>query len=112
MNETPKYGEYSKQFLTNVPADLTSEEAAYFKKVIPKFPEEGVYIYSFVEGKMIYADGWEEVIGMASNKISMLPVVNMTAPEQANFVHEMNDKAMMFLNEKTEDLRSIALPLR
>lgn len=97
-------GSYSKTFITDIPADLQSEEALYFKQTIPKFPEEGVYIYSFEKGRMIYADGWEEVVGYKDEEITMLRIVNMTAPAFAPFVHELNDKALMFIHKKTTDL--------
>ncbi|GAC1438197.1 MAG: hypothetical protein NVSMB63_01430 [Sediminibacterium sp.] len=104
MDSKPTFGDYSKSFITNIPADLTSKEAIFFKQTIPKFPLEGIYIYSFKEGRMIYADGWEEVVGYKDEEISMLSIVNMTAPGFAPFVHELNDKALMFIHKKTTDL--------
>jgi len=52
------FGDYSRTFITDVPADLESERAQFFKKTIPKFPEEAIYIYSFRENRMIFASGW------------------------------------------------------
>jgi DNA-binding CsgD family transcriptional regulator len=104
MNTKPyPLGTYSKAFLTNVPANLTSKEANYYRQTIPKFPEEAIYVYSFKEGRMIYANGWEEVAGRKDGSITMLDVVNMSAPSHANFVHEINDKALMFIHNKTKD---------
>ncbi len=97
-------GAYSKSFITDVPANLTTERALHFKKTIPKFAEESVYIYSFAEGRMIYADGWEEVLGYKDTEINMLGIVNMTAPDFAPFVHEVNDKALQFIQTVKEDL--------
>ncbi len=97
-------GKYSRSFITDLPADLSTPEARYFKQTIVKFPEEGVYIYSFLKGRMIYADGWEEVVGYKDDEISMLQIVNMTCPEYAPFVDEVNDKALMFIHTKTEEL--------
>lgn len=97
-------GNYSKSFITDIPADLTTEEAKHFDETIPKFPEEGVYIYSFVKGRMIYASGWEEVLGYKDDEITMLKIVNMTAPDYAPFVHEVNDKALMFIHKTTTEL--------
>lgn len=104
MNQAAGYGNYSKFFITDIPADLTSEQAQYFKLTIPKFPDEAVYIYSFQENRMIYADGWEEVVGYKDNEINMLTIVSITAPEFAAFSNEINDKAMMFIHGKTRDL--------
>ncbi|MFX1704839.1 LuxR C-terminal-related transcriptional regulator [Chitinophaga sp. CC14] len=94
------FGSYSKGFITDVPADLTSPEALHFKNTIRRFADEAIYIYSFKENKMLYADGWEELLGYADNEISMLTIVNITAPEYAPFSNELNDKALMFLHNK------------
>ncbi len=97
-------GAYARSFITDQPADLSTEEARYFKQTIVKFPEEGVYIYSFLKGRMIYADGWEEIVGYRDDEISMLKIVNMTCPDYAPFVDEVNDKALMFIHTKSKDL--------
>ncbi|MCG8574202.1 MAG: LuxR C-terminal-related transcriptional regulator [Flavobacteriales bacterium] len=97
-------GSYSRAFITDVPADLNTEIARTFNKIIPKYPEEGVYIYSFMENKMLYAHGWEEVAGISSDELSMLDVVNFTAPQYAPFVEEVNDKALQFLHERNQRL--------
>ncbi len=104
MHPDVNAGNYSRSFITDQPADLSSEEALYFKQTIVKFPEEGVYIYSFLKGRMIYADGWEEIVGYRDDEISMLKIVNMTARDFAPFVDEVNDKALMFIHTKTEEL--------
>ncbi len=104
MIEQPNIGHYSKSFITDIPADLTTKEANFFKQTIPKFPLEAIYIYSFKEGKMLYADGWEDVVGYKDDEISMLKIVMITAADYVSFVHELNDKALMFIHKKTEDL--------
>lgn len=44
MKSNKNFGEYSRTHISDIPADLESEEALYFKQTIPKFPEEAVYI--------------------------------------------------------------------
>lgn len=99
-----EFGKYSKEFISDETADLSSKQANFYKNVIFKYPLEGVYIYSFEEGKMIYADGWEDVVGIASSDISMLGIVNMTCPRFAPFVHDINDKALKFLHTHNTNL--------
>ena len=101
---TAELGSYSKRFITDIPADLSSDEAKHFHNTIPKFPEEGIYIYSFTRGRMIYAHGWEEILGYRDDEITMLKIVNMTAPAYTPFVHEVNDKALMFIHKISTDL--------
>ena len=104
-------GAYSRSFITEIPADLNSEEALLFKQSIPKFPEEAIYIYSFKQNKMVYAQGWEEILGYRDNEISMMTIVNITSPEFAIFSHELNDKALMFIHMKTENLEAYSFTI-
>lgn len=97
-------GSYSKKFITDVPADLQSDLVNDFRSKVHKYPKEGVYIYSFEEGKMLYADGWESVAGIPDEEINMLGVVMMSAPAFAPFVNEINDKALKFLHSRCERL--------
>ena len=108
---TDNYGDYSKNFITAVPADLESEQAKYFRQTIPKFPEEAIYIYSFKENRMIFARGWEEVVGYQDDEINMLAIVNMSAPEFAPFSHDLNDKALQFIHKKTENLEDYSFTI-
>jgi len=112
MEQRPTtYGDYSKSFITNIPADTTCEEYLGFKKTIPKFPEEAVYIYSFKQNKMIYAYGWEEVLGYRDDEINMLTIVSITSPEYAPFSNELNDKALMFIQGKSQDLEQYSFTI-
>jgi hypothetical protein len=104
-------GDYSKSFITAIPADLTTERAKHFKKTIPRFPDEAVYIYSFMENRMIYTDGWEEILGYKNEEINMLTIVSITTPEYAPFSYELNDKALMFIQSKTERLEEYSFTI-
>jgi DNA-binding CsgD family transcriptional regulator len=107
-------GEFSKSMITAVPADLNSLRALEIKKSIQRFPEEAIYVYSFKENKMVYADGWEEVLGYKDDEINMLEIISITAQEYALFSNELNDKALLFILNKTDDLEkySFAIELK
>lgn len=111
MNSENRVGDYSRSFITDKPADPASAEAAFYKQRIAKFPEEGVYVYSFKNNRMMYAEGWEEVVGYRDDEINMLAIVNMTCPDYALFVHELNDKALMFIHSKTHDLEKYSFTI-
>ncbi len=111
MNSKFTYGEYSKAHITNIPANLASEEALRYKSAIPQFPEEAVYIYSFKLQKMIYANGWEELLGYHDDEINMLTITSVTTQEFAAFSNELNDKALMFIQSKTEDLEKYSFTI-
>jgi DNA-binding CsgD family transcriptional regulator len=105
------FGKYSKSYITDIPPDLNSAEAQNYKNTIPLFPEEAVYIYSFKLNKMIYASGWGELLGYSDDEINMLTITNITTPKYAAFSNELNDKALMFIRSKTEDLEKYSFTI-
>jgi len=111
MQPAPEYGKFSRSLITAVPADPSSMEAAFFRQTIPRFPDEAVYIYSFRESQMIYAAGWEEVLGYKDDEISMLTIVNSSAPIFAPFSNELNDKALQFIISKREELEKYSFTI-
>jgi DNA-binding CsgD family transcriptional regulator len=111
MSSTPNYGEYSRSFITDVPANLSSDQAIRFSLSIPRFPEEAIYIYSFQQNRMIYANGWEELLGYRDDEITMLTIVSITSPEYAAFSNELNDKALKFIQSKTMELEKYSFTI-
>lgn len=104
-------GKFSKSMITDIPADLSSDRAQTIRKSVQRFPEEAVYVYSFKENRMIYADGWEEVLGYRDDEINMLEIVNITTPEYAPFSNELNDKALFFILHKRERLEEYSFTI-
>lgn len=111
MQKGENFGDYSKTFITDIPADLESEQFLYYKETIPKFPEEAIYIYSFKENRMVFAIGWEEILGYRDDEINMLAIVNMSVPEFAPFSHDLNDKALKFIHQKTKNLEKYSFTI-
>ena len=105
------FGAYAKSFITDIPADLNGEEALNYKTSIPQFPEEAVYIYSFKLNKMIYASGWEEILGYPDDQINMLTITNITTLEFAAFSNDLNDKALQFIQSKRKDLEKYSFTI-
>lgn len=99
-----KLGHYSKKYITEIPADLESMEASQYGESLRRYPMEGVYVYSFEKNKMLFASGWEEIVGIPDNEINMLAIVNMTEEKFVPFVNEINDKALQFLHARNEGL--------
>ena len=104
MNSTCSPGNYSKSFITDIAADLSTSAALHLKNTILRFPEEAVYVYSFKHSKMLYADGWENILGYKDAEVGMLTIINLTSPEYEAFANELNDKALMFLHQKSQHL--------
>ena len=77
MNNPISFSAYFRLFITDLPAGLKSEEAKYYKKTVLRFPEESVYVYSFVKGRLVQADGWEEVLGHKDNELNIFALSNV-----------------------------------
>jgi DNA-binding CsgD family transcriptional regulator len=60
---------------------------------------------------MIYADGWEEILGYKDDEITMLTIVSITTPEYAPFSNELNDKALRFINTRRTDLEKYSFTI-
>jgi DNA-binding CsgD family transcriptional regulator len=107
----PAPGEFSRSMITAMPADLHSDEAKFLRSTLQRFPDEAVYVYSFEKNRMLYADGWEEILGYKDDEINMLTIVSITCPEFMVFENELNDKALMFILSKTEELEKYSFTI-
>jgi DNA-binding CsgD family transcriptional regulator len=96
-------GDYSKSKITDNPADLETDLVKHLDNTLKRFPDEAIYIYSFEENRMIYARGWEKVLGYKDEEITMLKIVGSTTEEYAPFANELNDKALQFILKQTKD---------
>lgn len=104
-------GDFSRSMISALPADLNSVQAKNINRTIQRFPEEAIYVYSFKENRMVYADGWAEVLGYKDDEINMLSIVDITTPEYKPFSFELNDKALMFIMSRTEELEKYSFTI-
>ncbi len=111
MRDITTSGSFTKTFVTDIPADLNSDEYMYYDKTIPKFPNQAIYIYSFLENKMIFASGWKDILGYEDDEMSMLKFVSITNPKHMEFTNDLNDKALMFMLGLTKDVEDYSVTL-
>ncbi len=104
MDSKNQLPEYTLQQLTKIPIDTSSEQYQEFKRVIKRFPEEAVYIYSFKENRLIYADGWEETLGYKDAEIDLLTILSQTDPLHAPFAFDLSEQAIKFILSKKQDM--------
>jgi DNA-binding CsgD family transcriptional regulator len=102
LNENSSY--YTPKVVSSLPADPNSPEFQHFKKVIKRFPEEAIYIYSMKENRMLFTAGWKETLGYDDDKINLQTIVSQTDPAHAPFTYDINDKAVRFLASPREDI--------
>lgn len=71
---------------------------------IPKFSDEATYVYSLKTKKILFAQGWMELLGYENEEISMDFLVEITTPDHKEFIQELNNQALAFILSKTEHL--------
>lgn len=106
-----KLGDYSKDLITDVPLDDSHKMYEYYRSTLPNFKDQAVYVYSFKENRMVFAAGWEDVLGYKDDEINMMTIVSITTPRFLKFSSELNDKAMMFIENVHEDLEEYSFTL-
>ena len=71
---------------------------------IPCFSDEATFVYSVKTKKILYAQGWMELLGYANEEINMHLLVEITTPDQKEFINEMNNQALAFILSKSANL--------
>ena len=71
---------------------------------IPCFSDEATFVYSVKTKKILYAQGWMELLGYANEEISMHLLVEITTPDHKEFIKEMNNQALAFILSKSSNL--------
>ncbi len=111
MQPESSLGNIARKIITDLPADLTSEVALGYARNFKTFPEEAIYIYSFVEGKMLYAYGWEQVLGYKDDEINLRLIMSLTSDEYAAFARDLNDQALIFLQSQRNELEKYSFTI-
>lgn len=99
-----EFGKYTRDRVSDVPFDIEDPLYTEYKEKVPLFMGQAVYIYSFVKQRMVFANGWEELLGYKNDEITLYKIVNSTSKRHFNFSNELNDKALQYLNTLDKDL--------
>ncbi len=110
MTLKPK-GNYIKNYVSDTPIDVNSDTYKTYFDTIPYYEDEAVYIYSFKENKMVYARGWEKVLGFKDTEITLLKIVSLTSTNYHELYNELTCKAVKFINTKKERLKEYSFTL-
>ncbi|WP_026764406.1 LuxR C-terminal-related transcriptional regulator [Sediminibacterium salmoneum] len=97
MNKPNKIAEIDPAIITDLPADKNCPIYQQYKRSLIRFADEAIYIYSFKDKKLIYADGWEETLGFKDDEITLQQIIRQTDASYLAFSHEINAKTIEFL---------------
>jgi len=106
MNKSNKTPEIDPSVVTDLPADTSSSLYKQYKRSLIRFPDEAIYIYSFKEKKLIYADGWEETLGFKDDEITLQTIIKQTDASYVSFAHEINAKTIDFILSKKTGIKN------
>jgi len=93
------FGKYTRDRVSDVPFDSNDTIYKAYKEKVPQFIGQAVYIYSFEKNRMLFANGWQELLGYKDEEITLLKIVSMTSKRHFNFSNELNDKSLLFLKK-------------
>lgn len=105
------FGEFTRIRVSDIP--YNSEDSCFkeYKNKIQSFIGQAVYVYSFEKNRMLYAEGWEELLGYKNEEITLFKIVSLSSKRHFNFSNELNDKALQFLLSKNKDLEKYSFTI-
>ncbi len=98
------FGAYTRVRVSDTPIDYNDPIYEEYKNKVTNFIGQAVYIYSFEKNKILYASGWEDLLGYKDEEITLFKIVSITSKRHSNFSNELNDKALKFLLNIKKDL--------
>jgi len=105
------FGKYTRERVSNIPFYRNDPVYKEYQEKVPQFIGQAVYIYSFEKNRMLFANGWEELLGYKDEEITLLKIVSITSKRHFNFSNELNDKALQFLKKKKRDLEKYSFTI-
>jgi|GEM_PF-857970 len=110
-NEGAGFGPCTTTYLTASTPDLASAEAQTLRQNIPHFSDEAVYVYCMRRRKLIYADGFKNILGFEDAEMSLLRIMALTTARFAPFAHAVNQKALEFIQGGHADIGQYSFSL-
>jgi len=98
------FGKYTRERVSDLPFDYNDPAYEQCKEKVPQFIGQAVYIYSFEKERMLFANGWEELLGYKDEEITLLKIISITSERHSKFSNELNDKSLRFLKTIKKDL--------
>jgi DNA-binding CsgD family transcriptional regulator len=106
-----QFGKYTRERVSNIPFDASDDFYKEYKEKITQFVGQAVYIYSFEKNRMLFANGWEEMLGYKDEEITLLKIISSTSKRHSNFSNELNDKGLKYLKGIKEDLNKYSFTI-
>lgn len=105
------FGAYTRVRVSDTPCDYKDPIYKEYESKVQNFMGQAVYIYSFEKNKMLFASGWEDLLGYKDEEITLLKIVSLTSQRHFKFSNELNDKALQFLLNVKKDLKKYSFTI-
>lgn len=105
------FGKYTRERVSDLPFDYNDPTYIEYKEKMPQFIGQAVYIYSFEKERMLFANGWEELLGYKDEEITLLKIISTTSKRHFDFSNELNDKSLRFLKTIKKDLEKYSFTI-
>lgn len=105
------FGKYTRERVSDIPFDYNDPIYKEYKEKVQQFIGQAVYIYSFEKNRMLFAYGWENLLGIKDEEITLLKIVSSTSKRHFNFSNELNDKGLKFLKTIKHDLEKYSFTM-
>lgn len=105
------FGKYTRERVSNETIDYSDSIYKEYKEKVPEFIGQAVYVYSFEKNRMVFASGWENLLGYKDDEISLLKIISITSKRHFNFSNDLNDKALQYLKKVKKDLNKYSFTI-
>lgn len=109
MSDSKFKGDYTKAFLSENPLDKDVAKTKFLGEEFVTKPNEAVYVYSFKEGKMLFAKGLEEFTGIKDEEVNIIQLNSFSDNSYSDFLNEFHDRVLFYLNHHNDNLESISI---
>ena len=84
--------------------ELAETKSQQLKKQLAIKPMDAIFIFDTEENKILHANGWENLIGRTSQKISTKKIISSISSEYQNFSTEIIEKAIAYFKIQKTNL--------
>ena len=79
------FGKYTRERVSDLPFDYNDPAYEQCKEKVLQFTGQAAYIYSFEKKRMLFANGWEELLGYKDKDITLLKIISITSERYFDF---------------------------
>lgn len=85
-------------YAADPPVDFENETAKKIHESLRHYRDEAIYVFCLQKRQLIYASGFQDILGFSDNEVTMRMIQGMTISQHASFMHDVQLKALQFIN--------------